>query len=197
MTTINIDLATAKSVASLINIACKPNSATPVLEQVRCTLFSDGMLVAVATDRYAIVTASYELDYSGETVEFGINHNVANFIGRIKAPKGMNVHGTIELTNDGYSMQFNGQAIIAQAGNPANYPPVAEMVAKWHAGTEATPVELSLTLLSRLTKVVDRLGKKLEDWKVELGNTDNPAKPAPIRISHGTFVAIQQPRLSR
>jgi hypothetical protein len=196
MSTINIDLATAKSIASLINIASKDKSGVPVLEQVRCTLFSDGMLVAVATDRYAIVTASYELDYSGETITFGIAHGVANFISRIKTPKGSNIPGTIEFNDDGYSMQFNGQAIIARHVT-GNYPPVSEMVAKWQRGTEATPVELSLTLLSRLTKVVDRLGKRLEDWKVELGNSDNPSKPAPIRLTHGTFAAIQQPRISR
>jgi len=196
MSTINIDLATAKSIASLINIASKDKSGTPVLEQVHCTLFSDGMLVAVATDRYAIVSASYELDYSGRAVTFSITHGVANFISRIKTLKGMNVHGTIELNDDGYTMQFNGQAIIARHVT-GNYPPVAEMVAKWQLGTEATPVELSLTMLSRLTKVVDRLGKKLEDWKIELGNSDNPNKPAPIRLTHGTFAAIQQPRISR
>lgn len=196
MSTITIDLATAKSIASLINIAAKPKSVAPVLEQVRCNLFSDGMLVAVATDRYAIITASYDTDYSGETTQFGISHDVAKFISGIKAPQG-GIYVEIDITNDGVALSVAGQTFRAGAGNPGNYPPVAEMVAKWQHGTEATPVELDLTLLSRLTKIVNKAGKKVENWKVELGKTDNPSKPAPIRLLAENFGAIQQPRLSR
>lgn len=196
MSTITIDLRDLHSIASLINIASKPNSGTPVLEQVRCTLFSDGMLVAVATDRYAIVSASYELDYAGDTIEFGISHGLAKFITGIKLPRTGRLYAELNFHDDSITMRLAGQTFTA--GNVAgNYPPVAEMVAKWQHAEQAMPVTLSLTLLSRLTKVVDRMGKKVENWSVELGASDNPNKPAPIRLLADGFSAIQQPRLAR
>ncbi len=192
MSTITIDLATAKSIASLINIASKPKSVAPVLEQVRCNLYSDGMLVAVATDRYAIITASYDTEYTGETVQFGITHAMAKFITGLKGYAEL----TLEISEELIVANIAGQTYTT--GNvKANYPPVAEMVAKWQHGTEATPVELDLSLLSRLTKIVNKAGKKVENWKVELGKTDNPSKPAPIRLLAENFGAIQQPRLTR
>lgn len=194
---IQIDLATLHSIASIINIAPKANSGTPVLEQVRCNLFSDGMLTAIATDRYAIVMGSYQVDYAGNAIEFGISHSLAKFITGIKLPKYGHLYGDFEISANGdLTLTLAGQSFSASA-NTGKYPPVAEMLAKWQHGTEATPVELSLTLLSRLTKVVNQAGKKVENWKVELGKTDNPTKPAPIRLLAENFGAIQQPRIAR
>ena len=196
MSTLQIELKTLHSIASLINIASKPNSGTPVLEQVRCNLFSDGMLTAIATDRYAIVMGSYQVDYAGDTVEFGITHAMAKFITGIKLPKTGHLYMELSITEELVVATLAGQTFTA--GNvKSNYPPVAEMLGKWQHGTEATPVELSLTLLSRLTKIVNQAGKKVENWKVELGKTDNSAKPAPIRLLAENFGAIQQPRIAR
>lgn len=193
---IELDLKTLHSIASLINIASKANSGTPVLEQVRCTLFSDGMLTAIATDRYAIVMGSYQVEYTGDTMEFGVSHSLAKFISSIKLPKTGHLYGELNLHDDVITLRLAGQTFTA--GNvKGNYPPVAELLGKWQHGTEAMPIELSLTLLSRLTKIVNEAGKKVENWKIELGKDGTAAKPAPVRLLAEGFAAIQQPRLAR
>lgn len=188
---IHLDLATAKSIASLINIAEKATSATPVLQQVRCTLYVDGTIIAVATDRYAVIKASYETENTGGTTEFSITHSMAKFIAGIK-----NGHSGVYLSIvDDQVIASVGGDTHTTAKMLGNYPPVTELITNWQIGTDAMPVSLSLSLLSRLAKIVDVAGKKVEDWQIELGNSDRPARPAPVRLTHGSFIALQQPKL--
>lgn len=197
MSTITIDLATAKSIASLINIAAKPKSVAPVLEQVRVWVSTDYLISAVATDRYACITASWEVDLVGNDMpEFGIGHDMAKFIAGLKSPVNGHRYVTFEVNESSVIVSSEGQSFTNDHVF-GKYPPVVDLVSNWQAGANAVPVELSLTMLSRLAKITDRLGKKVEDWKIELGNSDNPNKPAPIRLSHGNLIAIQQPRIIR
>lgn len=193
MYTTTMDLATAKSIASLINIATKPKSWTPVLEQVRCTVNPDGTLTAVATDRYAVITATYMISSMAEPFEFGISHSAAKFIAGLKADR-KELLVAITLDDEGVCIHYAGQTITV-APVIGNYPPVASLIEDWKPGTDAMPVSLSLSLLSRLAKIVDVAGKKVEDWRIELAKTDNPAKPGPIKLEADRFIALQQPKL--
>ena len=191
-----VPLATAKSIASLINFAAGSKDYTPALQVIR-VVFDGDRMTATATDRYVVIQAQYaECPDNHNTGTIYIDAAAAKFIASQKVAKGHNPLITFDTDDDGLTIKANGASITIRQFN-GNYPAV-ETLFEAHKAAEAAEVHhFRIELLAKLGKVVDVDGSKVESWNFEFGTRAKPERPAPVIATASLFKALIQPNLGK
>lgn len=190
-----LPLATAKSIASLINFASK-DKVTPALQVIRVVLDGDRM-TATATDRYVVIKAEYaECPDNFNTGTIYLDAAAAKFIAGIKVAKGHNPLITFDTGDDGLTIKANGASITIRQFS-GNYPAV-ETLFDAHKPAEVAEVHhFRIELLAKLGKVIDVDGSKIESWNFEYGTRVKPERPVPVIATASLFKALIQPNLGK
>jgi DNA polymerase III sliding clamp (beta) subunit (PCNA family) len=190
-----VPLATAKSIASLINFASN-EKITPALTVIR-VVFDGDRMTATATDRYVVIQAQYaECPDNFNTGTVYLDAAAAKFIASQKVAKGYNPLITFDVDDDGLTIKANGASITIRQFS-GNYPAV-ESLFESHKPAELAEVHhFRIELLAKLGKVVDVDGSKVESWNFEFGTRTKPERPVPVIATASLFKALIQPNLSR
>lgn len=198
--TITIPLNLAKSLASMATIASKDVAK---LDRVYVQVLPNS-IHAVASDRYAIIESLYTERNGDGSLEFQITAEVAKFINAIKT-KETKAPVELEVFSDALTIKTLGQSATFTGSQLANGTDLFNKLVE-HAEIDAKaevakPIVLNVALLSRVAKLVDYEGKKVERWSFNLGQTDSDnRKPSPIQAyAEGviTWHLVQQPLLTR
>ena len=185
---IQVSLKIAKSIASLSNFASK-DKITPALTVVKIE-FSEGMIKALATDRYVAVRAKYDYDYDAYGVIY-LDAQAVKFITGLKNSPFVQ----FELS-DGVLSIGDGSASVSSAIFKGNYPDIESIMDKHQPATVASIQRFRIELLAKLGKVISKIdGKKVENWVLEQGLSERPDRPAPMKATAENFDAIIQPNL--
>lgn len=165
------------------------DDVTPVIQQVQLTV-ADGMLTAVATNRYIIGRVRYRLDADNAQANFSALIP-AKRMSTLKLPTRQNVAQLelIEGNPDVIGRERTSQLSISWGEHvvplpvTGNYPPVDRLFpADDQIDTlQASPQLWSPKRMTELTKIGTGTGSKRETIMHYHGNvkTDNPAKPGP------------------
>ena len=187
---IQLSLKVAKSIASLSNFASR-DKVTPALTVVKIE-FSEGMIKALATDRYVAVRAKYDYEYDAYGVIY-FDAQAVKFITGLKNSPFVQ----FELS-DGVLSVGDGSASVSSKMFSGNYPAIETILDKHQPATIASAQTFTIELVTKLAKVIDPSnGKKVERWELEQGLTDVPARPAPLMARATGFTAIIQPNLNK
>ena len=190
-----VPVATAKSIASLINFAA-PKEYTPALQVIR-VVFDGDRMTATATDRYVVIKAEYaECPDNLNAGTVYLDAAAAKFITGIKVAKGHNPLIVFDVDDTSLTIKANDASITIRQFK-GNYPAV-ETLFDAHKPAETAEVHhFRIELLAKLGKVVDVDGSKIESWNFEFGTRTKPERPVPVIATASLFKALIQPNLGR
>lgn len=185
----------AETIASLAVFSAKPADYVPVLNQVRIKI-ENNQLTALATNRFAVVKYTTELETPAEDSEFSLSGELLKFL-KQNLTKSYKYGVTLELgeTNEITATLELGPSFssVQVAGK---FPAIETLLDNWKAATEATALTLKIEFLAALEKIKIN-GESADKWNFAPGlNVNNPTKPGPVMVSHGdNLTGLIQPNL--
>jgi hypothetical protein len=189
MTTINLPLSVAKSVASLFAVVDTKKNAYIPLQQVRVQT-NGKTLTAYSTDRYALALATYDLAVEQPPIVFGMTLAMAKFI---QSHKGTQLV-TLDFADDEATVTV-GTTTSKFETNRQTYPDnLLELVTNYKVGDKLAPVKLDIESLSRIAKIFDREGNKVTDWVADTAQVAD-RKSSAIRLTSNGFTVLFQPKI--
>ena len=178
----------ARSIASMVALTSK-DKVTPALQLVRLSV-TKYKITAIATDRY--VLGRLVLDYDGtdsEIDDYYLDAAALKLMATTKAGLVSIKHGETHFTVSDYSSSVNVPIFMG------NYPKVETMIPDAPEATPTGETSFSIDLLSKLGKLVDANGKKIDAWKILPGGTEN-GRPKAWAATADNFTVLIQPRLN-
>lgn len=210
MLTITLKAADAVAIASLIATADGKDS--PALAQVRLVPNADGVLVAVATNRYVAATYFLGMDAPVDLPVDGIGLSPAacKFIAaNVKRVNKWTTREDVEIIANIEARELSvrhGAAVLGDTWPAGKYPvQILGLVDSWQPAPEVAPVRIGQTWLNQLGKLMDGF-TKVDSWILELGAnaayvagdlSRTATRPGPIRAKSGNYIALIQPRVDR
>ena len=161
---------------------------------IRCEV-NTNQITAIATDKYSLAVATYEIDTDIIDDVFYIDADAAKFIAGLKAPRYGSFPVEFDFGVEEIRISYDGQSITQYSQNTA-YPPVVDMIHHWQAADAAADLAINMQRVATYSKLIGSDGKKIEKWVMKLGaNAANPAKPAPLRFEAGEITILSQPMM--
>jgi hypothetical protein len=196
LTTINLNARVAKSAASLIAVAADRHS-TPLFQVVRVEI-KEQTLTAIATDKYSLAVANYDLDTETPEAVFYLDAAAVKFISGIKLPKyGFAGVVSFEIGEDRLTVAHGGTSVtLAYKSFEYPAPQMLSLVEGWQRGTEGQPFGIDPSRFASFAKILDADGNKISRWVMNFGQSTNGNKPAPLRLSAGEITLLTQPAIT-
>lgn len=180
----------ARSIGSMAALTSK-DKITPALTLVKLSV-SKYKITAIATDRY--VLGRLVLDHDGadsEIDDYYLDAAALKLMATTKAGLVSIRHGETHFTVSDYSSSVNVPIFLG------NYPKIEIMIPETPEAIPTGETSFSIDLLSKLSKLVDANGKKIDAWKIFPGGNTEHGKPNAWAATADNYTVLIQPRLNR
>lgn len=193
--TITLNARVAKSVASLIAVAGDRHAA-PLFQVIRVEI-KDQVLTAMATDKYSLAVANYDLDTDTPEAVFYLDAAAVKFVAGIKLAKWGSNAVSFEIGEDRLTVS-HGETSQILAYRNYEYPAsqMLSLLDKWQRGTDGQPFGIDPSRFASFAKILDADGNKIGRWVMNFGQSETGNKPAPLRLSAGEITLLTQPAIT-
>lgn len=187
---ITLPLSTARSIGSMAVLLAPAKSVTPALELLKLSV-SEYRITAYATDRYVLGRLDVDDvdDVFGVPGDYYLDAQALKLMASTKAGSITIKHGETHFTVSNYSTSVSVPIFLG------TYPPIEGLIPETVDAVATGATNFNVNLLTKLTKLVSRDGKKIENWKLLPGGLSEFGKPNAWTAKAEDFTVLIQPRL--
>jgi hypothetical protein len=181
----------ARSIGSMAVLLAAAKDPTPSLHLLKLSV-TKYKITATATDRY--VLGRLVLEHQGndsEVSDYYLNAAALKLMATTKAGLVSIKHGETSFTVSDYNTSVSVPIFLG------TFPPVENLIPEIPAAVPTGETSFSMALLTKLSKLVDANGKKIDAWKFLPGGNSEYGKPNAWAATADNYTVLIQPRLNK